>query len=147
MLDLIPIIFASIGLACFPAAWLAMRRELRTRPVYVPRHRAIDGPSTMQRVAEARHRAALAAEVQAGELLAGLADRGGDQGELSRPGRGVAAYRQLRTAELDTPTAETFYALVGHSLRPRSPWGTPLDDDSWEIPEGVELTAIAGGTR
>jgi hypothetical protein len=137
MLDLIPIMFASIGLACFPAAWLAMRRELRARPVYVPRHRAIDGPSTMQRVAE----------TQAGELLAGLADRGGDQVELSRPGRGVAAYRQLQTAELDTSTAERFYALVGHSLRPRSPWGTPLDDDSWEIPDGVELTAIAGGTR
>jgi len=141
MLDLIPIIYAGVGLAGVLGALLVMSRELRARPVYVPRHRAIDGPSTMQRVAEARHRAA---EAQAGELLAGLGDRGGDQAELSRRGRGVAAYRQLQTAELDTSTSERFYALVGHSLRPRSPWGTPFDDDSWEIPE---LTAIAGGTR
>jgi hypothetical protein len=154
LLDLIPTVYAGIGLASVPGALLAMYRELRARPVYVPRHRAVDGPSTMQRIAAAQHRAALAAATQAGELLAGLGDRAGDQLELSRPGPRKGSYAKLRTAELDS-TAERLLRLADYKrgraalIRPVSPpWGAPEYEDVWDpIPEGVELTAIAGGTR
>jgi hypothetical protein len=154
MLDLIPFAFAGIGLAGVLGALLVMSRELRARPVYVPRHRAIDGPSTMQRVAEARRRAALAAETQAGELLAGLGDGSRDQKELDAPGPVKGSYAKLRTAELDS-TAERLLRVADYKreraalIRPVSPpWGAPEYEDEWlALTTGVDGYALAGGTR
>jgi hypothetical protein len=136
--------------------WL-MRREgfkpLVPKPRYGGRHRAV-GPSTLQRIAEFQRRIAVPAETQAGELLAGLGDGSRDQKELDRPGPLKGSYAKLRTAELDS-TAERLLRVADYKrgraalIRPVSPpWGAPEYDDVWEpIPTGVELIAIAGGTR
>jgi hypothetical protein len=155
MLEYAPYAFASIGTGGVVAAMVLMYRELRARPVYVPRHRAIDGPSTMQQVAQ-RRRAALPAATQVAELLAGLGDRAGDQAELSRPGPRKGSYAKLRTAELDR-AAERLLRVAEHKQRRRAltvrpvspPWaGASEDLDVWDpIPEGVVGYAIAGGTR
>lgn len=136
MYDLIPYVFASVGGAGLVATMFLMWREMRARPVYVPRHRAIDGPSTMQ-VAEQRRRAALPAAAQAAELLAGLSDGSADQKELDRPGPMKGSYAKLRTEELDS-TAERLLRVAEHKrtraalIRPVSPWGAPEYEDLWE---------------
>lgn len=139
MLESLPFVFASVGGCGLVALMVLVWRELRAQPVYVPRHRAIDAPSTMQQIAQRRLTATVR---QADELLAGLSDVAHDAPELDRPARGVRAYRQLQTRALDASTA-------GHSGL-RSPWGTPAEvDDEWDpIPEGVAAGyVIAGATR
>lgn len=44
---------------------------------------------------------------------------------------GTAAYAQLRTDALES-TNEQILDLVRHGIRPPSPWGTPVLEDSWE---------------
>jgi hypothetical protein len=165
MLDLIPIIYGSIGAAGVVGAMLVMRhpfQDLHQARVYVPRHRAIDRPSTLQLVAEHRRRAALPAVSQAAQLLAGLSDRTqetavdrtadtyGGYGALATLGRVYrldAARQSMRRVErrLTAPPRIRHVAYRDDDL---SPWGTPEVEDTWDpLPAGVAGYAIAGRTR